>query len=45
MCGLCWGGKKRVSFQDFEPQTKDTVAWSPVQGTESAMKSLAANPG
>ena len=25
MCGLCWGGKKRVSFQDFEPQTKETV--------------------
>lgn len=25
MCGLCRGGKKRVSFQDFEPQTKETV--------------------
>lgn len=25
MCGLCWGGKKRVSFQDFEPQTKEII--------------------
>lgn len=30
MCGLCWGGKKRVRFQDFEPQTKETVKLGPL---------------